>query len=171
VGTGIYKSFEETELALELSGKNVTVALRRVDSMQTIIVKPLDLKNLQYCQYGGCTMRRRVRVCRLGCEISNLNLVKLEVWGIPILLPKSGRTLKALKILVQDGFTVMKFTATSSDCQTTGGEEGSTVVMPAGAHGSGQGILNPNISLYPGTSESTHYCGGGCGTDSMSARL
>jgi thiazole synthase len=150
VGTGKYKSFEETERALELSGTEmVTVALRRVDlNAGDHLLNHIDVKKYTILpNTAGCyNADDAVRVCRLGREISNLNIVKLEVLGDPdTLLPNPIETMKALKILVEDGFTVMTYTSDDPVIAKQMEEAGSTLVMPAGAPiGSGQGILNPN---------------------------
>ncbi len=150
VGTGKYKSFEETELALEASETEmVTVALRRVDfDADDHLLNHIDPKKYVILpNTAGCfNAEDAVRVCRLGREISNLSLVKLEVLADPeTLLPNPVETLKALKILVNEGFTVMTYTSDDPVMAKILEEEGSTCVMPAGAPiGSGQGILNPN---------------------------
>ncbi|MBI1387709.1 MAG: thiazole synthase [bacterium] len=150
VGTGKYKSFEETEQALAASGTEmVTVALRRVDfDAGDNLLNHIDTKKyIILPNTAGCyNADDAIRVSRLGREIGNSNLVKLEVLGDPdTLLPNPMETLKALKVLVKDGFTVMTYTNDDPVMAKVLEEEGSTVVMPAGAPiGSGQGILNPN---------------------------
>ncbi len=150
VGTGKYKTFEETEQALAESGTEmVTVALRRVDfDADDHLLNHIDPKKyIVLPNTAGCyNAEDAVRVARLGREVSNKSLVKLEVLGDPdTLLPDPVETLKALKILVDDGFTVMTYTSDDPIIAKKLEEEGSTVVMPAGAPiGSGQGILNEN---------------------------
>ncbi len=150
VGTGKYKSFEETERALAESGTQmVTVALRRVDlDAEDNLLNHIDPnKYIILPNTAGCfNAEEAIRVARLGREIGNSNLVKLEVLADPdTLLPHPVETLKALKILVEEGFTVMTYTNDDPVMALRLEEEGSTVVMPAGAPiGSGQGILNAN---------------------------
>ena len=150
VGTGKYKSFEETEKALEISGTSmVTVALRRVDfSAQDHLLNHIDPKKyIILPNTAGCyNAEDAIRVCRLGREVGNSNLVKLEVLGDPdTLLPNPVETLKALKILVAEGFMVMCYTSDDPVIAKILEEEGAATVMPAGAPiGSGQGILNAN---------------------------
>lgn len=150
VGTGKYKSYEETELALAESGTEmVTVALRRVDfDAEDHLLNHIDPeKYIILPNTAGCyNADDAIRVARLGREVSGNNLVKLEVLGDPdTLLPNPVETLHALKILVKEGFTVMTYTSDDPVVAKQLEEEGSTVVMPAGAPiGSGQGILNPN---------------------------
>lgn len=150
VGTGKYASFEETETALEVSGTEmVTVALRRVDfDAPDHLLNHIDpRKYIILPNTAGCyNAEDAIRVSRLGREIGNSNLVKLEVLGDPdTLLPNPVETLKALKVLVKEGFVVMTYTSDDPVVAKQLEDEGSAVVMPAGAPiGSGQGILNPN---------------------------
>jgi len=150
VVSGKYKDFIETERALEESGTEmVTVALRRVDfDAQDHLLNHIDPKKyIILPNTAGCyNAEDAVRVARLGREVSNSNLVKLEVLADPdTLLPHPVETLKALQILVKEGFTVMTYTNDDPVMAKMLEEEGSTVVMPAGAPiGSGQGILNAN---------------------------
>lgn len=150
VGTGKYKDFEEMERALAESGTQmVTVALRRVDfSAKDHLLNHIDPKKyIILPNTAGCyNAEDAVRVARLGREVGNSNLVKLEVLGDPdTLLPDPIGTLEALKILVQEGFTVMTYTSDDPVIAKRLEEAGSAVVMPAGAPiGSGQGILNAN---------------------------
>ncbi|HQH71465.1 MAG TPA: thiazole synthase [bacterium] len=150
VGTGKYKDFIETERALEESGTEmVTVALRRVafDAEDHLLNHINPKKYIILPNTAGCyNAEDAIRIARLGREVSNSNLVKLEVLADPdTLLPHPVETLKALRILVQEGFTVMTYTNDDPVMAKMLEEEGSTVVMPAGAPiGSGQGILNAN---------------------------
>jgi thiazole synthase len=150
VGTGKYKTFEETEQALELSGTDmVTVALRRVDlDASDHLLNHVDPKKyIILPNTAGCfNAEDAINVSRLGREIGNSNLVKLEVLAdTDTLLPDPVETLKALKVLVKEGFTVMTYTSDDPVMAKRLEEEGSAVVMPAGAPiGSGQGILNKN---------------------------
>ena len=150
VGTGKYKSFEETERALEESGTEmVTVALRRVDlGADDHLLNHIDPKKyIVLPNTAGCyNAEDAIRVCQLGREVSQSSLVKLEVLGDPdTLLPDPVETLKALEILVKDGFTVMTYTSDDPVLAKRLEEAGATTVMPAGAPiGSGQGILNEN---------------------------
>jgi thiazole synthase len=150
VGTGKYRSFEETEQALEASGTSmVTVALRRIDfEAEDHLLNHIDPKKyIILPNTAGCyNAEDAVRVARLGREVGNSNLVKLEVLADPdTLLPHPVETLKALKILVDEGFVVMTYTSDDPVIAKELEDAGSTVVMPAGAPiGSGQGILNEN---------------------------
>lgn len=150
VGTGKYKSFEETEQALAESGTEmVTVALRRVDlNADDHLLNHIDPKKYVILpNTAGCyNAEDAIRIARLGREIGNSDLVKLEVLGDPdTLLPDPVGTLEAAKALIDEGFTVMAYTSDDPVVAKQLEEVGCAVVMPAGAPiGSGQGILNPN---------------------------
>ncbi len=152
VGTGKYKSFEETARALELSGAEmVTVAVRRVnlDPRQgESLLDHIDRKRYHILpNTAGCfDVESALRTARLSRELLDTPLVKLEVLGDPkTLLPDPVGTLEATKVLVQEGFTVMVYCSDDPRMGVRLAELGAAAVMPAGSPiGSGQGVLNPN---------------------------
>ncbi|MCK5574434.1 MAG: thiazole synthase, partial [Sphingomonadales bacterium] len=87
VGTGKYKDFDETKLAVEASGAEiVTVAVRRVniaDPSGPMLSDYLDPKVYTYLpNTAGCfTADDAVRTLRLAREAGGWDLVKLEVLG------------------------------------------------------------------------------------------
>ena len=102
VGTGRYKSLEETAAAIAASGAEiVTVAVRRVNlsdpkaPMLQDFVSPKDYTYLP--NTAGChTANDAVRTLRLAREAGGWNLVKLEVLGPPpFLYPDMEGTLEA----------------------------------------------------------------------------
>lgn len=155
VGTGKYKTPEIMLEALEASGTEiVTVALRRVklEGDNKTLLDYIDPKKYTLLpNTAGCyTAEEAIRVARLSREMGIGDLVKLEVLGDQkTLLPDVEELLKAARILVKEGFTVMAYT--NDDCVTAKKLEdlGVAAVMPLGAPiGSGLGILNyHNIRL------------------------
>src|SRR5687767_14772799 len=154
VGTGKYKDAEETKAALAASGAEiVTVALRRVDleskdNLLTWIDR--DRYTLLPNTAGCYTADDAVRTLRLARELGIADLVKLEVLADPeTLLPDTEQTLKALKTLVLEGFTVLVYTNDDPVMAKRLEEAGAAAVMPLGsAIGTGLGILNPiNLEL------------------------
>ncbi|MCB9756142.1 MAG: thiazole synthase [Myxococcales bacterium] len=146
VGTGKYKDAEETRAALAASGAEiVTVALRRVDLKQ----KDNLLSWIDTSRYtllpntAGCyTADEAVRTLRLARELGIADLVKLEVIGDPkTLYPDNEETLKAAKILLDEGFVVLPYcTADPIVCRKLEAL-GCAAVMPLAAPiGSGLGI-------------------------------
>ena len=158
VGTGKYKSVEETEAAIDASGAEiVTVALRRVDlndrssgSLMTLLTKK---KWTILPNTAGCfSAEDAVRHARLARELlGNLgnpgaDWVKLECLAdTKTLLPDPIGTLKATEQLVAEGFTVLVYSSDDPILAKHLKAAGAASVMPAGSPiGSGQGILNPN---------------------------
>jgi thiazole synthase len=150
VGTGKYATNEQMVRALEASGTEVvTVALRRVDLERKTGPNVLDALGDRWTllpNTAGCySADDAVRVCRLARELALSDLVKLEVLADPqTLLPEPFETLKALKTLAAEGFTVLAYTNDDPVTALRLEEAGAAAVMPLGSPiGSGLGILNP----------------------------
>ena len=116
VGSGKYKSLEETRLATEASGAEIiTVAIRRVNIGQNpgepslLDVVPPSRYTILPNTAGCYTAEDAVRTCRLARELlDGRKLVKLEVLADPkTLYPDMIGTLAAAEILVKDGFDVI----------------------------------------------------------------
>ena len=116
VGTGKYKSFQETARALEASGAEmVTVAVRRVnlDRSKESLLDYIDAKKYFLLpNTAGCyTADEALRAARLGREVGLSDWVKLEVIGDQATLyPDVQATLEATRVLVQEGFVVLPYT-------------------------------------------------------------
>jgi len=155
VGTGKYTSNEQTCEALEASGTElVTVALRRVDLRRADGPNLLDALGDRWTllpNTAGCfNAEDAVRTLRLARELGIADLVKLEVLADPqTLLPDVAETLRALKTLVAEAFTVLVYTNDDPVTALRLEEAGAAAVMPLGsAIGTGLGILNPiNLEL------------------------
>ena len=151
VGTGKYKDFEQTKLAIEASGAEiVTVAVRRVnvtDRNQPMLVDYVDPKKYTYLpNTAGCyTADDAVRTLRLAREAGGWKLVKLEVLGDQkTLYPDMEATLAATKLLVKDGFDVMVYCADDPIAAKKLEDLGACAIMPLAAPiGSGLGLQNP----------------------------
>ncbi|WP_025898913.1 sulfur carrier protein ThiS [Sneathiella glossodoripedis] len=151
VGTGKYKDFEETKLAIEASGAEmVTVAVRRVnitDRKQPMLVDYVDpqkyvyLPNTAFCY----TADEALRTLRLAREAGGWDLVKLEVLGHEkTLYPNMVETLKAARTLIDEGFKVMVYCSDDPIMCQELEDMGCVAIMPLGAPiGSGLGIQNP----------------------------
>ncbi len=153
VGTGKYKDFEQTRLAIEASGAEiVTVAIRRTNIGQKTD-EPNLLDFLSPEKYtilpntAGCfDAKSAVRTCRLARELlDGHDLVKLEVLGDEkTLFPHITDTLVAAEELIKDGFKVMVYTNDDPIIAKRLEEMGCVAVMPLAAPiGSGLGIRNP----------------------------
>jgi thiazole synthase len=156
VGTGKYKDYEQTALALEASGTDlVTVAVRRVnitDSKSENLLDHLDMKKYKILpNTAGCyTVEDAIRYARLAREAGVSDLIKLEVIGDEkTLFPDVCGTLKATEILAKEGFIVLPYTLDDPISAQRLVDAGASAVMPLGAPiGSGLGIRNPyNIKI------------------------
>jgi thiazole synthase len=151
VGTGKYKSLEETAAAIEASGAEmVTVAVRRVnlsDPGAPMLQDHVDPRRYTYLpNTAGCfTASDAVRTLRLAREAGGWNLVKLEVLGPPPhLYPDMAATFEAADALIRDGFEVMVYCADDPVAAKRLEEMGCVAIMPLGAPiGSGLGLQNP----------------------------
>ena len=117
VGTGKYKSGQETARAIEASGAEmVTVAVRRVnlDRSKESLLDFIDPKKYFLLpNTAGCyTADEAIRAARLGREVGLSDWVKLEVIGDQATLyPDVQATLEATRVLVSEGFTVLPYTS------------------------------------------------------------
>lgn len=147
IGTGKYASNEIMAEAIEASGTEmVTVALRRVDiendndDMLSAIDrdKYLLLPNTS----GARDAEEAVRLARLARAATGANWLKLEVTPDPYyLLPDGTETLKATKILVEEGFVVLPYINADPILARKLQDAGAATVMPlASPIGSNQGL-------------------------------
>ena len=153
VGTGKYRDFEQTRLAVEASGAEiVTVAIRRTnigqDANEPSLLDALPLSRYTYLpNTAGCyTAEEAIRTLRLARELlDGHDLVKLEVLGdTHTLYPNITETLKAAEVLIREGFKVMVYTSDDPIVARQFEAMGCVAVMPlASLIGSGMGILNP----------------------------
>ena len=149
VGTGKYKSGQETARALEASGAEmVTVAVRRVnlDRSRESLLDFIDPKRYFLLpNTAGCyTADDAIRTARLGREVGLSDWVKVEVIGDErTLYPDVQATVEATKVLVKEGFTVLPYTSDDVVVAKRLLEAGASAIMPLGAPiGSGLGIKN-----------------------------
>ncbi len=153
VGTGKYRDLDETGRAIEASGADVvTIAVRRTnlgqnpDEPNLLDVISPDRYTLLPNTAGCHTADDAVRTCRLARELlDGHQLVKLEVISRSrTLYPDVVETLKAARILVNDGFEVMVYTSDDPLIAIELEAIGCVAVMPLGAPiGSGLGLQNP----------------------------
>jgi len=156
VGTGKYADYAQNAAAAEAAGAEiVTVALRRVnlsDPAKPMLADFLKPDRFTYLpNTAGCyTGEDAVRTLRLAREAGGWVLVKLEVLSeTPHLLPDMEETLRALKMLVADGFQVMVYCSDDPVYARKLEDAGAAAIMPAAAPiGSGRGIQNTlNLGL------------------------
>ena len=175
VGTGKYKNFKETVLAVKASKADmVTVAVRRVnilDKKKPMLTDYLDPKKIIYLpNTAGCfNSEEALRTSRLAREMGGWKLVKLEVLGDKkTLYPNMIETIKSTKILVKEGFKVMVYCTDDPLLAKKLEECGASAIMPlASPIGSGLGLQNKiNISLIIKQSKIPVIVDAGIGTAS-----
>src|SRR5215469_18683796 len=175
VGTGKYKDYALNAAAAEAAGAEmVTVALRRVNlsepdkPMFSDFVRPDRFTYLP--NTAGCfTGEDAVRTLRLAREAGGWDLVKLEVLSNTAhLYPDMEETLRALKLLVAEGFQVMVYCTDDPVYCLKLEEAGASAIMPAAAPiGSGLGLQNRvNIRLIVEQSKVPVLVDAGVGTPS-----
>lgn len=175
VGTGKYKDFQETALAIEASGAEiVTVALRRVNIEKKGEAMLQDFLSPEKYTYlpntAGCfNAEDAVRTLRLARQAGGWNLVKLEVLADEkTLYPNVIQTIKASELLIKEGFEVMVYTSDDPIVAKELEDIGCCAIMPLAAPiGSGLGIQNPlNIQFIIEQSKVPVLVDAGVGTAS-----
>lgn len=156
IGTGKYKSFEETQKVVRASGAEmVTVAVRRVNILDRSRENLLDYLDPTVYKIlpntAGCyTVEEAVRTARLARAAGISDMVKLEVIGDEkTLFPDTAGLVEAARILVKEGFIVLPYTNDDPVVAKKLEDVGCAAVMPLAAPiGSGLGIRNPyNIRI------------------------
>src|SRR5919108_6179938 len=149
VGTGKYKSGQETARAIEASGAEmVTVAVRRVnlDRTKESLLDYIDAeKYFLLPNTAGCyTAEEAIRAARLAREVGLSDWVKIEVIGDErTLYPDVQATIEATRVLAKDGFVVLPYTSDDIVVAKRLLDVGASAIMPLGAPiGSGMGIQN-----------------------------
>jgi len=175
VGTGKYRDYAQNAAAAEAAGAEiVTVALRRVnlsDPNQPMLVDYVKPDRFTFLpNTAGCfTGEDAVRTLRLAREAGGWDLVKLEVLSdTKHLLPDMEETLRALKLLIADGFQVMVYCSDDPVYARKLEDAGAAAIMPAAAPiGSGRGIQNTlNLGLIIEQSKVPVLVDAGVGTAS-----
>lgn len=178
IGTGKYASYQQNAEALSASGAEiVTVALRRVnlnDKSKPRLTDHIDPKKYVFLpNTAGCfTGEEAVRTLQLAREAGGWNLVKLEVLADQkTLYPDMAETLRAAKLLIDDGFDVMVYCNDDPVAARKLEEMGCVAIMPLGAPiGSGLGLQNlVNIRLIIEQSRMPVLVDAGVGTASDAA--
>ena len=148
VGTGKYATDELMLGSLEASGcEVVTVTLRRVEldaPKKRSIFEAIDWSRYRVLpNTAGCkTAEEAVRIARLARSMELSDWIKLEIIPDPrYLLPDPEETLKAARVLVDEGFKVLPYINADPVLAKKLEDIGTVTVMPLGsAIGSGQGL-------------------------------
>src|ERR1700742_4313782 len=175
VGTGKYKDYATNAAAAEAAGAEmVTVAVRRVnlaDPSQPMLTDFVRPDRFTYVpNTAGCfTGEDAIRTLRLAREAGGWDLVKLEVLSnTKHLYPDMEETLRALKLLIAEGFQVMVYCSDDPVYAAKLEDAGAAAIMPAAAPiGSGRGIQNfLNLALIIEQSKVPVLVDAGVGTAS-----
>lgn len=178
VGSGKYKSFEETRLATIASGAEmITVAVRRVNitdpSKESLMDHLHDLNLTILPNTAGCyTLEDCLRTARLAREAGVGNFVKVEVIGDQkTLYPDNEITVEAVKILTNEGFFCMPYITDDPIVAKKCEDAGAVAVMPLAAPiGSGLGVQNKyNLSFIIEQAKVPVIVDAGVGTPSDAA--
>ena len=147
IGTGKYPTDDSMLAALEASGcELVTVALRRLDldDPKKTILDVIDWHRYRILpNTAGCkTADEAIRIARFARSMGLSDWVKLEVIPDPrYLFPDPEETLKAARVLVDEGFKVLPYINADPVLARKLEAIGTVTVMPLGSPiGSGQGI-------------------------------
>jgi thiazole synthase len=149
LGTGKYSDDATMMAALKASGTQlVTVAVRYMkldgSDQDTSILDLVSEAGMHLLPNtaGAYTVRDAVKMARLARAATGTNWIKLEVIGDQASLwPDVTATVEATKILVDEGFVVLPYTAPDVVIARQLEEAGAATVMPlASPIGSGQGM-------------------------------
>lgn len=156
IGSGKFKSFQQTKEVLEASGAEIiTVAVRRVNITEKDKENLLDYIDPKVYQIlpntAGCySAKEAINTAMLAREATGINWIKLEVIGDQkTLLPDMEQTLEAAKILVKEGFVVLPYIFDDPIYAKKFEDIGCAAVMPLAAPiGSGLGLQNPYNLIF-----------------------
>ena len=150
-GTGKFRDKNEIKEVLEKSGSQIiTVALRRVnlenptDNILNYIPKHITLlPNTS----GARDAKEAVRIARIAKEAGCGNFVKIEViCDAKYLMPDNEETLKATKILANEGFVVLPYIMPDIIICKKLEDAGASAVMPLGSPiGSNAGLQTKSL--------------------------
>lgn len=150
LGTGKFETMQLMNDSFAMAETEmITVAVRRVklgSKAGPPILEHLDRRKYHILpNTAGCyTLEDALRTARLAREALETDLIKLEVIGDQkTLYPDNEATIKAAKILVDEGFTVLPYTSCDPIVCQRLADLGCSVVMPLAAPiGSGLGITD-----------------------------
>ncbi len=146
IGTGKFSSYPLMQKALEAAQPDiVTVALRRVDigSKSDNILEYIPKSCLLMANTSGArNADEAVRIARLAKASGNGNWIKIEVvQDNKYLLPDNLETLRAVEILVKEGFIVLPYMSPDLSMARRMADAGAAAVMPLGSPiGSNRGV-------------------------------
>lgn len=175
-GTGKFASNEQIPPMLEASGSEIiTVALRRIDqgAGDDNILKHIPKHTTLLPNTSGArTAEEAVRIARIARQAGCGDFIKIEViTDMRYLMPDNQETLKATKILADEGFIVLPYVMPDLTLAYRLQDAGAAAVMPLGSPiGSNQGIrTRPIIELLIDSVEIPVIVDAGIGKPSQAA--
>ena len=148
IGTGKFPSDEIMSECIKVSGAEIiTVAIRRVDfkNPRADILSALNPETIFILPNtsGAQNAEEAIRTARLARAMGLSNWVKLEVTPDPrYLWPDGEETLKAARILVNEGFVVLPYMSADPVLAKKLEEAGCATIMPMAAPiGSNKGLM------------------------------
>lgn len=151
VGTGKYPSNKLIKDVLENSGSEViTLAIRRVDldNKEEDILSNIPRNVILLPNTSGATnAEEAIRIARLARAMGCGNWIKIEVISdSKYLLPDNEETIKATKVLADEGFIVLPYMCPDLYAGRRLIEAGAAAVMPLGAPiGSNRGLKTKEL--------------------------
>lgn len=146
LGSGKFRDFGVMREAVKAAGAEVvTVAIRRVEARMpghVGLLEALEGVRLLPNTAGARTAEEALRIARLGRVLTGERWVKLEVIPDPTyLLPDPVETLRAARMLIDEGFLVLPYIGPDLILAKKLSEQGTATVMPLAAPiGSGWGV-------------------------------
>lgn len=145
LGSGKF-SLEMTKAVMENGGAEIaTLAVRRANSGGEENILDYIPKGLTLLPNtsGARNAEEAVRIARLARELGCGDMVKIEIIkDSRYLLPDNCETIRATKILSEEGFTVMPYMMPDLSAARSMAAAGASAVMPLGAPiGSNKGLL------------------------------
>lgn len=145
LGSGKY-SLELIKAAVENAGAQIiTLALRRANEggLANILDYIPDNVTLLPNTSGARNADEAVRIARLSRQLCKTDFVKVEIMrDTKYLLPDNSETIKATKILADEGFVVMPYMYPDLNVARDLAEAGAACIMPLGAPiGTNKGLV------------------------------
>ena len=148
IGTGKYGSNDMLPKVIEAGGSEIiTMALRRVDldernkEENILTYIPKDMTILPNTS-GATNAEEAIRIARISRKMGCGDFIKIEVISdMRYLLPDNEETIKATKVLADEGFVVLPYMTPDLYAGRRLIEAGAAAVMPLGAPiGSNRGL-------------------------------
>lgn len=146
IGTGKYSSNEILPKVIESSNSEIiTMALRRVDldnTEENILTYIPEKMTILPNTSGATNHMEAVRIARIARKMGCGSFIKIEVISdSKYLLPDNEETIKATKILADEGFIVLPYMTPDLYAGKRLKDAGASAVMPLGAPiGSNRGL-------------------------------